>query len=523
MPKNDNDPSAGFVDIPFRKFANAVNHAAAWLDATLGLRSSSSSGGGGGGKGTLEVFAYQGANDCRPAILAAAAAKTGRQILLPFPLAPPAAKIHLLDASGCEAFLFTSAWETAVDGLLAERPKVKRAVAPDLSEWVTDVPAAEYPYDRTWSEAKDEPWIIFHTSGTTGLPKPVVYTQRMMGSIALAEKAANLAAIPGASTSMSLFRNSRMHSSIPLNHLVGLTGALSAPILLGTVMVLGPANRPPSAATVDMMMAQRNIDGLASTPLIIRDLCRDETSLSRMRNLKYISWTGAPLDPESDELLNKHTQLSPSMGTTEYNPYWTYCCKEPGDWPYYWFVEGQGIEFEPVLVSKGEQLYELVFRKSASSVWQQIFLLFPHLETYHTSDVFRKHPTKSHLWQYAGRTDDVVKLANGDAVRVSSIETAIEKSLLVRSALVGGTGKPRLFLLVELVEGVERESATSGVWDFVRAVNRDSPAYASIDEGNIVLGEPSRPFLRSVKGSVLRKETMELYQDEIEKMEFRSQ
>ena len=34
-----------------------------------------------------------------------------------------------------------------------------------------DVPI--YPYDKTFAEARQEPFVILHTSGSTGLPKPI--------------------------------------------------------------------------------------------------------------------------------------------------------------------------------------------------------------------------------------------------------------------------------------------------------------------------------------------------------------
>lgn len=33
-----------------------------------------------------------------------------------------------------------------------------------------------FPYDKTFESAKREPLVALHTSGTTGLPKPIIYT-----------------------------------------------------------------------------------------------------------------------------------------------------------------------------------------------------------------------------------------------------------------------------------------------------------------------------------------------------------
>lgn len=38
---------------------------------------------------------------------------------------------------------------------------------PELNQWLTDEEAKSYPYTKTWEEAESDPWLIFHTSGST--------------------------------------------------------------------------------------------------------------------------------------------------------------------------------------------------------------------------------------------------------------------------------------------------------------------------------------------------------------------
>lgn len=71
IPQDDRDLSKGFRDITCRQFANAINHAAHWLESTLPTPDNTS----------FEVIGYQGPNDLRYPILAVAAAKVGKQVL----------------------------------------------------------------------------------------------------------------------------------------------------------------------------------------------------------------------------------------------------------------------------------------------------------------------------------------------------------------------------------------------------------------------------------------------------------
>ena len=70
VPLNNSDISKGFIDITFKQFANAINHAAAWLESSVG------------NVGLFEVFAYEGPADARLAIIAVAAAKVGWKVFL---------------------------------------------------------------------------------------------------------------------------------------------------------------------------------------------------------------------------------------------------------------------------------------------------------------------------------------------------------------------------------------------------------------------------------------------------------
>jgi acyl-coenzyme A synthetase/AMP-(fatty) acid ligase len=56
-----------------------------------------------------------------------------------------------------------------VAAVLKEAPHVQAITVPDLGVFVKEDPAPRYTYSKSWEEAKDDPWVVFHTSGTTGL------------------------------------------------------------------------------------------------------------------------------------------------------------------------------------------------------------------------------------------------------------------------------------------------------------------------------------------------------------------
>ena len=58
--------------------------------------------------------------------------------------------------------------KNAIESLISERATIRRVSVPEMDEWVSEEEARPYSYQKSWDEAKLDPWIIFHTSGTTG-------------------------------------------------------------------------------------------------------------------------------------------------------------------------------------------------------------------------------------------------------------------------------------------------------------------------------------------------------------------
>ena len=56
----------------------------------------------------------------------------------------------------------------SAESILQERAHLQSRVAPSLQDLITENSAKPYEYRKSWDEAKDDPWLIFHTSGTTG-------------------------------------------------------------------------------------------------------------------------------------------------------------------------------------------------------------------------------------------------------------------------------------------------------------------------------------------------------------------
>lgn len=56
-----------------------------------------------------------------------------------------------------------------VDQVTEETSGIRILEIPELIEWMKADEAPLFPYNKSWDEGKSDPWLIFHTSGTTGV------------------------------------------------------------------------------------------------------------------------------------------------------------------------------------------------------------------------------------------------------------------------------------------------------------------------------------------------------------------
>ena len=191
----------------------------------------------------------------------------------------------------------------------------------------------------------------------------------------------------------------------------------------------------------------------------------------------------------------------------------------PEDWEYIKINPATGCRFDEV--NAGE--FELVIERDPGlDLLQGVFVTYPELNEYRTRDIWKKHPTKEHLWLYEGRTDDIIVFNNDEKLNPLTMEQTIENHSSISSALVVGTGHFQPSLLVELREPPttisknDQATLVNMIWPSVQAANEITVAYGRIDKDFIIFTTKEKPFLRANKGSVQRKLTQDLYSHKLD-------
>ena len=174
VPKTD-DPADGWKPITYAQGAKSVNQLAHKI-ANFTHHSPV--------EGDFPTIAFIGPNDIRYLVFVLAAVKTGYKALLISPKNSQEGQLNLFELTHCRCICFDESYSTSVQQWLMERDMPAMMQAP-LSRWFPDHDVPHFPYNKTFDEAKWDPFFVLHTSGSTGFPKPIVQRE---GMLALTDK-----------------------------------------------------------------------------------------------------------------------------------------------------------------------------------------------------------------------------------------------------------------------------------------------------------------------------------------------
>ncbi|KAM5472506.1 putative secondary metabolism biosynthetic enzyme [Microsporum audouinii] len=384
---------------------------------------------------------------------------------------------------------------------------------PDL-EYLLQSGPGDAPYEDRFLHKEHKTALILHSSGTTGLPKPVYIKA---GALAVITSIKEMPAPEGRRYMHDeLFTPKLMVSMMPFFHIMGIISLARAIYHQGPLVLL-PAGRPVTADLMMLAINEAKPSAAAFAPSVLEDISNTPNGLEILSTLEYTFYGGAPLSRQCGDIVSKVTNLQAGIGSTEMLHVPSYIPLLPEDWEYFEWSNECGIAMEAAM----DGIFELVMKQTFNRENQMIFYNYPGLSEWRTTDLFEKHPTKPGMWRYAGRADGMMTLSNGEKLNPLPFEKSMESHPWVRSALIIGSERFQAGLIIE----PQPKQLTVGprefidhVWPRIENANAQCPTHAKVWKSMVILATPEKPFIFTSKGSIMRQATYQLYQAEIDQL-----
>lgn len=285
---------------------------------------------------------------------------------------------------------------------------------------------------------------------------------------------------------------------------------------IGKPFALPSASSVPNAESTIRLLQVSKSTSLMTVPLILEDLCyaADEAGIKALQPLDFVACGGGPMKTTVAEILSSRgVRLLNHCGATEigalapiFNPRPDY------DWHYFVIRDDIGLRLENVLEKPG--CVKLIGRAPG---WDEDFIV---------QDFLQPNPkAPKSQFQFLGRADDLIVLANGEKIRCTSLEANIANDPRITDVIAFGEGHNHIGLIIEVgpdlkLDCSNREQIASfreEIWPTVENGNKDTDSHGTISKNMIIVTTSShRPLPRTAKGSLARKEIFDLFAEEID-------
>ncbi|RFU34869.1 hypothetical protein B7463_g1454, partial [Scytalidium lignicola] len=312
--------------------------------------------------------------------------------------------------------------------------------------------------------------IMMHSSGSTGIPRPITYTHKRL--------------------MVTLLTSQRMTSfqSMPMFHAHGFVTMIQA-IFTRKVIYLFNGNVPQSHDTVVPAIRAAKAECVWTVPYVLKLLLEKPDGLEALKPSRLVSCSGSRCPDElGDTLVNNGIHFGTNFGATEValilssldrpreDKAWDYLRPVPHAVPYLLFKPIDGDIHECVVLD-GHRGKVMTNSNDPPN-------------SYHTKDLFIPHKTLHNAWKFVGRLDDRVTLTNGEKVLPLSIEGRIRKDPLVKEAVVFGVDRPIPGLLLfraPIAESLSDDEFLDAVWPSIEDANSRAEAFSQISRNMVAV------------------------------------
>ncbi|KAF1344851.1 male sterility protein [Delphinella strobiligena] len=490
-----------FASITWQQFDHLTEYAAAHYSRAFQSQIET-----GTSSGTQPTIALLGTgNTFRYWVSQIALLKLGVRLLLLSDKNADVARDHLLESCSAVGIVVEHNYVVSVQHL--QMPVVP--FVPVSLVWVFKpvTVVARFESEDVWNQQA----MIIHSSGSTGLPKPIIHTNRSMMLIARMYRL------------FQSFIVENWYLCFPLYHIAGVSIILGG-LPTGLSTSFPPENWPPSPSNIlnswrTLHELGTPVDCLHCAPAVIEDLYEHLSistvqDFSPLTNLKILQPGGAALSPAIlQKLVALGVNVKTTYGSTEIGPPYRTIPDTNNTSCYqvrYLFPDDPHVKMEP----QAENMYECVVYKGfgmAAELWTDSEAANP----YRTNDLFTQDPPGSGLYVLQGRKDDIVIHSNGEKTNALPLQMAIQECHpAISSVVVFGTDKPCTSAIIEISKEVQVD--LENVYKAIDQACKSFPSYSRVDRSLILVLTQEETLPVTPKGNVRRKDAQKLYGERLE-------
>ncbi|KAH7045206.1 putative NRPS-like enzyme [Macrophomina phaseolina] len=349
----------------------------------------------------------------------------------------------------------------------------------------------------------DRSALIMHSSGTTGLPKPIHTSHRQMLAFATCHE------LPGDERDLGICL-----TTLPFYHGFGMI-AFALSLGVGLPFCMPPPSMIPTGEAMMELLQTANARSFITVPSILEELSMlPENAIKVLKTLDFVAFGGGQLKQDVGErLAAAGVRLLNHYGATESGPIAPIFFPDQ-DYDYRYFRLRSDLRLDLRAAPQptdGDQRQHFILTAYPFG-WDTPFELQDHLIC---------NPARPHTeFAAVGRKDDMIVLATGEKALPGMLETSLIESPAIRSALAFGEGRFEIGVLIQPTTEMSHnqvEAFKDHVWTLVEEVNQRMDAHARItSKDSILLVSPTAPLPRSDKGSLLRREIYKVFAAEID-------
>lgn len=432
------------------------------------------------------VVAILGASTLEYFVTALSLSRLGFTVLFLSTRIAEAAYLSLLNVTGCSHIVVDSSFQKIASTLQKQIPELQIHQILQREEYFSgdDVQLETTQALVPTQEANRNAWII-HSSGSTGLPKPIYQTHS--------------AALRNYENSM----NMKGFITLPLFHAHGL-GSVFRGITANKKIFMYNASLPLTERNLLEIMRKHKFEIFYGVPYVLKLLSESKEGIDALSAMKIVMFGGSACpDVLGDLLAEADVNLVSHYGTTETGQLAT-SFRPEGDRAWNYVRVHDRLEPYVRFEEKGGGLFELVVLEG----WPSKVATNRDDGSYATKDLFEPHPTIEKAWKFCGRLDDTIVLVNGEKAIPLAMEGVVRQQKLVREAVMFGSGKSQLGMMViasEAAAGMPESEIIDAIWPVIEKENKNSPAYAQLIRETLVVLPTGTPYAQTDKGTLIRQ------------------